>query len=102
VVDRRLAARTTIDLQVACRIPATLSSARILDVSRTGCRLAPRVALQPGQSLLIRLDRGREVDGSVIWSNRALAGVRFTLPLSVEALDYLISRGEAETQIIAA
>ncbi|TCJ40890.1 PilZ domain-containing protein [Parafrankia sp. BMG5.11] len=94
-MERRASPRRTVNLSVVCRVPASPHSARILDVSQSGCRLA----LSQGHVLLgstvhVTLTNALQISGTVTWSHGAEVGVRFHRRLSDrQAIDLGIMDG---------
>ena len=85
-VERRGDERLECNVATLCRVPATPCRARLLDVSRTGCRFSTvdAMAVPEGSTVHFDFGPGRRVTGQVMWSGPQSAGVRFARPLSSE------------------
>ena len=59
----------------------TASSATLLDLSRTGCRLNSPAALAKGDRVLLRLEGSPAIGATVAWSRYGEAGCAFDEPL---------------------
>jgi hypothetical protein len=76
--ERRRSVRLTADLGTVCRVPATPQSAKVLDVSMTGCRIRlAGDALPLGSTVNIDMRARRPVRGQVVWTAGQSAGIRF-------------------------
>jgi hypothetical protein len=83
-MERRNQDRLACDVAAVCRVPATPCRARLLDVSRTGCRFRTLdgLAVPEGATVHFDLGPGRRVTGMVMWSGPRDAGVRFNRSLT--------------------
>ena len=83
-MENRIKERKPVDTPVLCRVPATPSTARVKDVSHSGCRLAFMSGGPVTEGSTVNIDLGgpRPVAGQVMWSNRTEAGIRFDRSLS--------------------
>lgn len=82
--ERRNHERVDCDRPAVCRIPATPSQARLVDVSHSGCRFLTLdgAAILVGATVHLDLEPGRRVTGQVMWSGPSTAGVRFNRALA--------------------
>ena len=92
ISDRRNSRRHPVDLFVECRVPATATSAIMIDLSDSGCRIATREKLHLGQTVIVRFRGHKEIAGTVAWSKANVAGLRFSLALEDDELDELVEQ----------
>lgn len=83
-MERRVHDRIASDLPAVCRVPATPHRARLVDVSRSGCRLriTDGLAVPVGSTVHLDFGPGRRISGQVMWSGPQAAGLRFSSQLS--------------------
>lgn len=94
-MERRRSERQPIVREVFGRVPATLVSATVLDVSATGCMgEADSVLIQRGATILLTFSDADEVAGRVVWREGLQFGVQFHEPISDRVLARL-RQGEA-------
>lgn len=85
-VERRARDRVAAGYAVTCRVPATPHKMRLMDVSRSGCRIALGSRDAPlGGTISVDLAPGISAQGQIVWSARNEAGVRFARQLSPAA-----------------
>ena len=85
-MERRSRDRIDTDLPATCRVPATPHSARVLDISRGGCRVNLKNAYaEPGVSISLDLGQGVQARGTIVWVRGDEAGVRFNPGLGMAA-----------------
>ena len=77
-MERRFTDRMPTEVGVACRVPASPERARLVDVSRSGCRLEfARRNVDRGATVNLDFRMGQPIGGEVVWIDGAQAGVRF-------------------------
>ena len=82
-LDRRNRDRMAVDVLVSCRVPAVPVAARLVDLSKSGCKLRfSKYPPEVGSSVTVALEAGPPVVGEVVWQTIAEAGVRFRRTLS--------------------
>lgn len=98
-VDRRDAMRWPVS------IAATVKESRLcfqnvamVEISRTGCRLETGFLLPPGMETIIRLPGFKALNATVVWSDRAAAGLRFAAPLHLGVVNHLMSLPSKQEQ----
>ncbi|MGX7951523.1 PilZ domain-containing protein [Tsuneonella sp. HG249] len=98
-MERRSDERLECDVSAVCRVPATPCRARLIDVSRTGCRFRTLDVMAVPQGSTVHLDfgPGRRVTGQVMWSGPRAAGLKFNRPLSP---DLLVMLGLEEAPVV--
>ena len=86
MVERRTAERTTIDVNLTCRMPARPQRAIIRDVSRQGCKIeVPGAPMELGGTALLELPGMMNVTGQIVWTKGKTAGIRFERTLGSSA-----------------
>lgn len=82
--ERREHARIASNAAVHCRAPASPRRVRLVDVSRSGCRVRALdgAAVPYGATVLLDFARADRVSGQVVWAEGQTAGVRFDHALS--------------------
>lgn len=83
-MERREHDRIASDLPAVCRVPATPHRARLVDVSRSGCRMriTDGLAVPVGSTVHLDFGPGRRISGQVMWSGPQATGLRFSSQLS--------------------
>ena len=83
-MERRVAERRQVTLNMTCRMPAFPRRVMIHDVSQSGCRLELRGApLETGGTTLLELPvSSARIAGRIVWNHGNVAGVEFERPLS--------------------
>ena len=100
-MERRFTDRMPTEVGVACRVPASPERARLVDVSRSGCRLEfARRNVERGATVNRDFRMGQPIGGEVVWIDGAQAGVRFhsALPKPV-AVELGLEQGEAKDEL---
>lgn len=84
VDDRRVSDRLSSDASAIARIPASPHPVRLIDVSRTGCRIrtVDGIRVPLGSTVHLDFGPGRRMTGQVMWSEARSAGVRFDRTVS--------------------
>ena len=86
MVERRTAERTTIDVNLTCRMPARPQRATVRDVSHQGCKIeVPGSPIELGGTALLELPGMTNVSGQIVWTNGRTAGIRFDRSLGSSA-----------------
>jgi hypothetical protein len=86
VVERRAAERTTIDVSLTCRMPASPTRAIIRDVSHHGCKIeVPGTLMELGGTALLELPGMAHIPGQIVWTRGKTAGIRFERRLGTSA-----------------
>jgi len=96
-MERRFSDRVPTEVGVSCRVPASPEQARLVDLSRSGCRLEfVRRRIGPGATVNLDFRAGNPVAGEVVWTDGDHAGVRFhsTLPKPI-AVEFGLEPPEA-------
>lgn len=89
-MEQRAAFRYATDLEADCRMSGRTWSARLRNISTTGCMIAnPEGGLPEGWMLRLRIEGLPLVDTEIIWRHRGHAGLRFMVPLASSALEHL-------------
>ena len=78
-LDRRNRDRLSVDVMVSCRVPAVPVAARLVDLSKSGCKLHFKATMPPetGSSVTVALAAGPAAVGEVVWQTVEEVGVRF-------------------------
>lgn len=89
-MEQRVAYRFLTDLEADCRSCNRSWTARLRNISSTGCLiLCPEPSLPDAALLRLRLRGLTAIDGQIVWQNRGHAGVRFALPLHKALMEHL-------------
>jgi len=84
--ERRSAERTSIDVSLTCRMPASPQRATVRDVSHYGCKIeVPGAPMELGGTALLEVPGVARVSGQIVWTHGKSAGVRFEQALSSSA-----------------
>jgi len=94
-LERRRNNRSITNREVAAHVPASPITARILDISVSGCKAQSDSRwIAPGVAVLIDLSENRTIGGQVVWREADLFGVRFEQNISVETVA-LFTQGDS-------
>ena len=87
-MERRLELRLPADAVVKCRVPATPIAAKVLNISRAGCRLqAERDDIGvKGAMIVLQVSPSFAAAGQIIWLHGKDFGVKFYRPLGDDDL----------------
>lgn len=86
--------RLTTNVASTARVPATPAEIRILDISRTGCKIATGNGhVQVGATILVQLAGNDEAAGQIAWKDGEVSGVRFHRAISLDAVDRTVAEG---------
>jgi len=89
-VEQRSAFRFPTDLEADCRMTGQAWSARLHNISTTGCMMAcPEEGLPQGWMMRLRIRGLPAIDAEIVWRHRGHAGLRFLIPLRSTALEHL-------------
>lgn len=102
-MDRRASDRVSVDVTALCRVPATPHRVTVLDLSRTGCKVALKdIHVTPGTTVHIDFAAAPSVSGQVAWSRPGSAGVHFHRRLNTDlAVRYGIEEAPSPVEAIA-
>ena len=89
-IEQRAAPRFPTELEADCRSCNRSWTARLWNISATGCMIAcPGSELPDGALLRLRLKGLTAIDGKIVWQHRAHAGIRFVNPLHHALMEHL-------------
>jgi hypothetical protein len=89
-IDQRKAFRFPTDLEADCRMTGQAWSARLRNLSTSGCMMAcPEEGLPDGWMMRLRITGLQTIDAEVVWRHRGHAGLRFMQPLDPTSLEHL-------------
>jgi hypothetical protein len=89
-MEQRAAFRFPADLAADCRMADQGWSARLCNISTTGCMMVcPESGLPGGWMLRLRIRGLPAIDAEIVWHHRGHAGLRFRTPLHPAALEHL-------------
>jgi hypothetical protein len=90
MTEKRTALRFPTDLEAACRTLETSWTARLRNISTSGCMITlPEQDLGEDALLRLRIKGLAAIDAEVVWQHRNHAGVRFRVPLHPAAMEHL-------------
>jgi hypothetical protein len=90
MMEKRTALRFPTDLEAACRTLDKSWTARLRNISTSGCMITlPEDDLTDDAMLRLRIKGLAAIDAEVVWQHRNHAGVRFRVPLHPAALEHL-------------
>lgn len=90
LAEQRAAFRFATDLDADVRMAGQFWTARLHNISTTGCMIAcPEGGLPEGWLMRLWIGDLRVIDAEVIWRHRGHAGLRFLMPLQSTALEHL-------------
>jgi len=90
MMEKRTALRFPTDLEAACRTLDKSWTARLRNISTSGCMITlPEEDLAEDAMLRLRIKGLAAIDAEVVWQHRNHAGVRFRVPLHPAALEHL-------------
>jgi hypothetical protein len=90
LAEQREAFRFPTDLEADVRMAGQAWTARLLNISTTGCMIAcPDEGLPEGWLMRLWVGDLPIIDAEVIWRHRGHAGLRFLMPLQATALEHL-------------
>ena len=82
-MERRVAPRKQIELNLTCRTPAIRRPGTIHDISDGGCRLEQHGArMELGGTALLEVPGLGRLSGHIVWNHGSIAGIQFERPLS--------------------
>jgi hypothetical protein len=88
--EQRAAFRFATDLDADVRMAGQFWTARLHNISTTGCMIAcPEGGLPDGWLMRLWIGDLPVTDAEVIWRHRGHAGLRFLMPLQSTALEHL-------------
>lgn len=88
--EQRAAFRFPTDLEADCRMAGQSWTARLHNISTTGCMMAcPLEGLPEGWMMRLWVRDLPVIDAEVVWRHRGHAGLRFLTPLQSTALEHL-------------
>jgi len=88
--EQRTAHRFQTDFDADCRMAGESWSARLRNISTTGCMMAtPEPGLPDGWMMRLRVKGLPAIDAEIIWRHRGHAGLRFLVPLQPTAMEHL-------------
>lgn len=89
-MEKRAALRFPTDLEADCRTLEQKWSARLRNISTSGCMITlPEGELPENAQLRLRIKGLAAIDAEVVWQHRNHAGVRFRVPLHPAAMEHL-------------
>jgi hypothetical protein len=98
-VDRRDAMRWPVSIAATVKESRLcFQGVRLVEISRAGCRIETGFLLPPGMSTVLRLPGFKALNATVVWSERAAAGLRFAEPLHPGVVTHLMSLPTPEQQ----
>jgi hypothetical protein len=87
--EQRAAQRFATDLDADCRMAGESWSARLRNISTTGCMIAcPEAGLPEGWMMRLRIRSLPAIDAEIVWRHRGHAGLRFLAPLQPNAMEH--------------
>ena len=90
MVEKRIALRFPTDLEAACRTLDNGWTARLHNISTSGCMISlPDDGMPEVGMLRLRIKGLAAIDAEVVWQHRNHAGVRFRVPLHPAAMEHL-------------
>jgi hypothetical protein len=90
LIEQRAAFRFATDMDADVRMAGEAWSARLRNISTTGCMMAcPEEGLPSGWMMRLRIRSLPAIDAEIIWRHRGHAGLRFLKPLEPTALEHL-------------
>ena len=90
LAEQRSAFRFPTDLEADVRMAGQAWTARLHNISTTGCMIAcPEQGLPQGWMMRLRVKDLPVIDAEVIWRHRGHAGLRFLMPLQSTALEHI-------------
>jgi hypothetical protein len=90
MVEQRTALRFPTDLEAACRTLDRAWTARLRNISTSGCMITlPEDDVPADAMLRLRIKGLAAIDAEVVWQHRNHAGVRFRVPLHPAAMEHL-------------
>jgi hypothetical protein len=88
--EQRASQRFPTDLDADCRMAGESWSARLRNISTTGCMMAtPDSGLPDGWMMRLRVPSLPAIDAEIVWRHRGHAGLRFLVPLQATAMEHL-------------
>ena len=88
--EQRKAHRFPSELEADCRMPGRVWTARLRNISTSGCMMAcPDEGLPEGRMMRLRISGLPAIDAEVVWRHRGHAGLRFVVPLQATSLEHL-------------
>lgn len=88
--EQRAAYRFPTDLEADCRMTGLAWSARLHNISTTGCMMAcPDEGLPEGWMIRLRIKGLPVIDAEIVWRHRGHAGLHFLMPLQASSLEHL-------------
>jgi len=98
-LERREQTRFALKAPASARVPGQARiAARLLDVSRTGCRLVLGSHWPEGTGLWLQIAHLQPRFSQVMWAHDRFAGVRFSIPLEESDLTDLLTNFGAMTE----
>jgi hypothetical protein len=98
-VDRRGAMRWPVTIAASVKESRLcFQNVVLVEISRTGCRLETGFLLPPGMETIVRLPGFKALNATVVWSDRASAGLRFAAPLHPGVVTHLMSMPTPQQQ----
>ncbi|MXO58119.1 hypothetical protein GRI89_00975 [Altererythrobacter salegens] len=89
-IEQRRAYRFPTDLEADCRMSGQAWSARLHNISTSGCMMAcPEGGLPEGSMMRLRIRGLQVIDAEIVWRHRGHAGLRFMQPLQTNSLEHL-------------
>jgi hypothetical protein len=82
--------------QVVCRRGPNRQVVELVDLSRTGVRIATMARLQPNERVWLKLPMLEPLEARIVWANGGEAGCEFLVPLH-PAIFQVVSRAQAGT-----
>lgn len=90
LIEQRAAFRFATDMDADVRMAGEAWSARLRNISTTGCMMAcPDAGLPSGWMMRLRIRSLPAIDAEIIWRHRGHAGLRFLRPLEPTAMEHL-------------
>jgi hypothetical protein len=89
-VEQRTAYRFPTNLEAECRMTGQAWSARLRNISTTGCMMAcPDDGLPDGWMMRLRVKGLPVIDAEIVWRHRGHVGLHFLMPLCTSSLEHL-------------
>lgn len=89
-VEQREAHRFPTNLEADCRMTGQAWSARLRNISATGCMMAcPEGLPDDGWLMRLRIRGLPAIDAEIVWRHRGHVGLRFLSPLRANAIEDL-------------
>lgn len=86
-MNKRSADRFESNIPTVARVPATLVTVTILDLSTSGCKLQTSSKLaQVGATIIMSLTSQLDVGGRIVWQSDDTCGVEFDIRLHQELI----------------